>query len=96
VKTFHHEQWTPCQCEKTDIFGPHYVEEGGMSRHIADNAAAYKRLTSAEIAAEMFRALFVSAVDLTDGDLQQSRRAADQARVWERFAIHPHAHTGEH
>ena len=79
--------FTPCRCDKTDE--PHYAEQGGLMRYVADNAAYSKHLTDAECAAEYWRAEH-HYLRFDDGDPGQYK-AVTQAETWHRFATQPHA-----
>lgn len=83
--------FTPCHCDKTDE--PHYAEQGGLMRYVADNAAYSKHLTDAECAAEYWRAVADEQINLsTNEDDAGAVDAHHHIRnTWYRFATHPHA-----
>lgn len=91
--------FTPCHCDKTDE--PHYAEQGGLMRYVADNAAYSKHLTDAECAAELWRehALWTEAFmgrESPDPEVAAHSRSElpvvrDRSDTWHRFATHPHA-----
>ena len=87
MKPMPYTPFTPCHCDKTDE--PHYAEQGGLMRYVADNAAYRKHLTDAECAAEYWRAK----ADLATIEAVLVSPAAMNARVrvWHRFATHRHA-----
>lgn len=87
MRAMEYTPFTPCHCDKTDE--PHYAEQGGLMRYVADNAAYGKHLTDAECAAEYWRAEH-NYLRFEGGDPGQYK-AVTQAETWHRFATHRHA-----